>query len=63
MNITIVMVTEGKHGAVNTAYVRLFASFTEANEYCNQKNTGKMKHWTKAEIVDAGELIELNQPE
>lgn len=59
----IVLTTEGKHEAVDFAYVKLFTSMHSAQEYRDMTNTGKQKHWIKAEIVSDGEVIELTQPE
>lgn len=58
----IVLTTKGKHETVNAACVKLFTSIHDAQEYCDMTNTGKQKHWIKAEIVYDGEVIELTQP-
>lgn len=59
----IVLVTSGKHESVDAAQVHVFDSFVSAADFCRSKNTGKKKYWTKAEIVNEGESVELGQPE
>jgi hypothetical protein len=63
MGIVIVLETRGKHESVDTARVFTFANYTLAEAYCKGHNTGKIKYWTKAEIVSDGEEVELCQPE
>ena len=63
MEKVMVLVTRGKHESVDTARVFAFANYALAAAYCESRNTGKVKHWTKAEIIDDGEEVELCQPE
>lgn len=63
MTPIIVLITEGKHESVDCATVRLFLTSAEAVAFCNQKNTGKQKYWTKAEILEDGERVDLMQPQ
>lgn len=57
----IVLKTRGKHESVDYASVHLFNSLTEAQNFCAKENTGRIKYWTNAQIVDDGESIELEQ--
>lgn len=59
----IVLVTEGKDDSVDYAKVVLFTDRKLAEMFVNRNNTGKIKHWKKAEIVEDGERIELYQPD
>lgn len=59
----IVLVTSGKHDSVMYAQVHLHYSKTEAEKFCLEMRSGKVKYWTKAEILDDGEEIELTYPE
>jgi hypothetical protein len=58
----IVLVTTGKHESVDTAKVVLFFERFQAEDYVKGISTGKRKYWTKAEIVDSNEVVELCQP-
>jgi len=57
----IVLKKQGKHESVDYASIHLFNSLTDAQNFCAKENTGKIKHWTNARIVENGELIELEQ--
>ena len=59
----IVLTTHGKNESVDFARVTLFNSLIDAQGFIDQNNTGKCKHWTKAELVFAGETTELSPPE
>ena len=59
----IVLVTSGKNESVESVQVRLHYSKTEAEKFCLEMRSGKVKYWTKAEIVDDGEEVELTKPE
>ena len=63
MNTIIVLETRGKHETVDYATVHLFKDPLEAECFCASKRTGKIKHWTNAEIVTMGETVELRQPD
>ena len=63
VEIVLVLVTTGKHESVDTARVFAFANYALAEAFCESRNTGKIKYWTKAEIVSDGEKVELCQPE
>ena len=60
---TIVLVTSGKHESVDFVKVVFCASREDAEAFCKDTNTGRIKHWTKAEIVKESETIELWAPE
>ncbi len=59
----IVLVTRGKHESVDYAGVYLFDNMGDAQKFCKSKNTGKIKYWTKAEIIPNGIEIELSHPD
>lgn len=61
--MTIVLVTKGKHECVDYAKVMLFDDETFAESFCESVRTGKVKYWTDAQIVNAGEEVELIRPE
>lgn len=63
MEKIIVLELQGKHESTDFATVRLFDSETEAEKFCAEKNTGRQKYWTVAQIVMEGEKVELGQPE
>jgi len=59
----IVLVTHGKHDSVDYASVHLFEDSQSASDFCQTKNTGAKKYWTKAERIADGEEVELCMPE
>ena len=63
MNRVIVLVTEGKHESVDYAKIATFENRIAALEFCKANNTGRKKHWKKAEIIEDGEQVELCQPD
>lgn len=64
-DVIVILVTQGKHDAVHCAKVVIFEKdhADAANEYLKKNNTGRIKYWTKAEIMTRGDAVELEQPE
>ena len=60
----IVLVTKGKRESVDYASVQVFSDKLDAIEFI-QANESKVqtKYWTKCELVNQGEEVELSQPE
>lgn len=63
--VIVILVTQGKHDSVDYAKVVIFEKdkADEANEYLKKNNTGRIKYWTKAEIMTRGDAVDLEQPE
>ena len=63
MDQILVLVTEGKHEAVDYARVCTFSDLASANNFIDSINTGKKKYWVKGEVVENTKQVELGQPE
>lgn len=63
MSPVIVLVTRGKRESVDYAKVLLYETPQLAREACQRMNTGPKKYWTRADIVQDAEEIELSSPE
>ena len=63
MKTFIVLVTRGR-GTSNAdfAEVYTFNTHEQAREICKKLEDATSKHWTKAEIVLQGEVVELDSP-
>lgn len=57
-----VLETHGKRETVDRVVVQIFATRSAATLYSISHNTGKTKYWTKCELIEFGEEIELTPP-
>ena len=64
-DVIVVLVTHGKHEYVNYAQVVVFAREDQdkVKLFLQNNNTGKVKHWTKAEVMTRGDDVESEQPQ
>lgn len=59
----IVIVTKGKgYSSPDSAWVQLFSNRDEALKYVHDIQDIKGKYWTKAELVEESETVDLIHP-